>query len=173
MAQPFGKNNTAYKHGFAVKGVRPSIYWRWRHMIDRCHTKTHKDYPRYGAMGVAVCDRWRYGEKGVSGFVLWMQDMGPMSFPHASIDRIDGSRGYEPGNCRWANAHEQANNRKSNVWLTARGQTMTVAQWARVVGIGPKTIGYRLKQGASTEEAIFKKPDHGKKLTSTKRKRMT
>ena len=164
MAQPRGKENTAYKHGFAARGKRPAIYWHWRHMIARCHEPKSKDYARYGARGIDVCDRWRSGEDGVSGFILWMQDMGPKPFPGASIDRIDGTRGYSPENCRWASVHEQANNKVTNVRLTARGQTMTVAQWARVVGIGPKTLGYRLRQGVSHEDAIFTKPNHGIKL---------
>jgi hypothetical protein len=170
MAQPKGAANTAFKHGFAVKGKRPAIYWQWRHIIARCYEPKDKDYGRYGARGITVCDRWHYGEGGVSGFVLWMQDMGPRPFPGATIDRKDGTKGYTPDNCRWASIHEQANNKRTNVLLTARGQTMTIAQWARVVGIGPKTIGYRIKQGASPEEAIFKTPNHGTKLT-TKRAR--
>ncbi len=168
MAQPKGKDNTAYKHGFAPRGKRLAIYWRWRHMIDRCHTPSHKDYPRYGAVGVTVCERWRDGENGVSGFECWMQDMGPIPFKGATIDREDGTKGYGPDNCRWASSRQQANNRKSNRFVTARGQTMTIAQWARIVGIGRATLRYRLEQGADPEEAIFKIPDHGVKLKSTK-----
>jgi len=166
MAQPCGKDNTAYKHGFAVQGKRPAIYWHWRHMIARCHEPRSKDYHKYGARGIVVCDRWRYGEDGVSGFVLWLQDMGPKPYPGASVDRKDNDKGYAPDNCRWASVHEQANNRRTNVLVTAFGQTMTVAQWARTLGIGPKTIGYRLRQGASPEEALMKKPHRGTKLKS-------
>ena len=168
--QPSGEKNTAFKHGFAARGKRPSIYGRWRNMISRCHAPSHNDYARYGAVGVSVCARWRFGEDGHSGFTLWLLDMGPPPSKHATIDRIDGTKGYSPDNCRWATAQEQANNRASNVFVTARGQTLTVAQWARIAGIGPKTIGYRLKAGASPEEAIFKKPNHGKKLKTAQRK---
>jgi hypothetical protein len=34
-----------------------------------------------------------------------------------SIDRIDSSKGYEPGNCRWADATTQSRNRGAFVKL--------------------------------------------------------
>jgi len=168
VAQPKGSENTAYKHGFAPRGKRLAIYWRWRHMIDRCHVATHKDYPRYGALGLTVCDRWRWGEDGQSGFTCWMQDMGPIPFKGASIERKRNAEGYTPDNCIWASSRQQANNRKSNRFVTARGQTMTVAQWARLVGLSRAALRYRLEQGADPEEAIFKIPNHGVKLKSIK-----
>lgn len=136
-------------------------------MIDRCHVATHKEYPRYGGVGIAVCDRWRWGEDGVSGFECWMADMGPIPFKGATIDRERNAEGYGPDNCRWASSRQQANNRKSNRFVTARGQTMTVAQWARVVGLSRQVLRYRLEQGADPEEAIFKIPNRGVKLKST------
>lgn len=164
MAQQTGKNNTAYKHGFATQGKRPAIYWRWRHMVARCHEVNDKSYPRYGAKGILVCDRWRWGDGEYSGFTCWLNDMGPIPFEKASIERVDNSKGYSPDNCRWASVREQANNKSTNRWVEARGQKLTIAQWARVVGIGPKTIRYRLEQGLDPEIALFTKPHHGNKL---------
>ena len=159
-----GTNNPSYKHGYALRGKRPTIYYRWQRMIARCYHPSQKDYAKYGAVGITVCDRWRIGDAGKSGFTCWLEDMGPPPFKTASIDRIDGSKGYSPENCRWASNVEQANNKKSNVRITYNGQTLTVAQWARIVGIGPKTIAYRLRHGATVEEALFKSPNHGVKL---------
>ena len=39
----------------------------------------------------------------------------------------------------------QANNKRNNVWLTFNGETKTVAQWARIVGISALTIGVRIR----------------------------
>lgn len=76
----------------------------WRGMVARCHNPKRKDYGRYGGKGISVCARWR------DSFALFLEDMGCRPALGLSIDRIDGSKGYEPGNCRWATAKEQAQN---------------------------------------------------------------
>jgi len=164
-----GKDNPAYRHGLAQRGQkRPPVYLRWRSMMQRCYSPSDPSYANYGARGIGVCDRWRKGEDGRSGFECWLDDLGSPPFKGATIDRIDGTKGYSPDNCRWATVQEQANNRRNNRYVEAFGESHTLAQWARIVGIGPKTIRYRLEQGATPEEALRKPPNHGVKLTSTR-----
>ena len=152
------------QHGYARRGNgRDFMYRRWQHMIQRCHNPNDGDYSRYGAKGVYVCDRWRYGEDGESGFSLFMQDIGNYARRTLTLDRIDNNKGYEPGNCRWATAKEQANNRSSTKFLTIDGDTRPLSEWSAMYNIGPKTILYRLKRGMSHAEAITTPLQTGKK----------
>ena len=59
--------------------------------------------------GVKVCDRWK------SSYRNFLADMGPRPHPASeySLDRWPNNAGnYEPGNCRWATAKQQQNNRR-------------------------------------------------------------
>lgn len=80
-------------------------------MLGRCYNETYPSYTKYGGRGVSVCNRWRYGEDGKTGWLCFFEDMGPKPTGH-SIDRIDNEKNYTPDNCRWATTQQQAQNRR-------------------------------------------------------------
>lgn len=128
------------------------IYRTYRAMLNRCYNQSQKSYKDYGGRGITVCERWRVAAYGV-GFHNFLADMGHPP-PKASLDRIDNSGPYSPENCRWATQSEQANNKRNNRWITANGQTKTLAQWAKELGCNPANILYRIKAGMSEEQAV-------------------
>jgi hypothetical protein len=76
-----------------LKLTNMDTYRSWRAMHARCYNTRHLLYEYYGARGIEVCKRW-------FDFEIFLADMGPR--PHAhSLDLIDFTRDYEPGNCRW------------------------------------------------------------------------
>ena len=76
----------------------------WRGMKYRCYTPFDSSYKHYGGRGITICKRWRKLENFVA-------DMGERP-EGLSIDRIDNDGNYEPGNCRWATAEQQDNNKR-------------------------------------------------------------
>jgi len=121
----------------------------WRSMVNRCYNSHTEEYKNYGGRGITVCSRWR------ESFENFLADMGERP-EGMTLDRADNNGNYEPGNCRWATVTEQAHNRRNNRFLTANGETMTMAEWARRLGCNPAAILARLSTGMDEAEAVTK-----------------
>lgn len=119
----------------------------WRAMIARCENPKSDKYKNYGARGIQVCDRWR------KSFEAFLEDMGERPVG-TSIERVDNSGNYEPGNCRWATLQEQNNNKRNNRRITVSGKCLTLAQWCRELGITTSRMAVPLRQGFTHEQAI-------------------
>lgn len=136
------------KHGFC----RFAEYRIWSSMIRRCTNPKSKRYHRYGGRGIRVCDRW------LKSFKSFVDDMDQRPSAKYSIDRIDNDGNYEPSNCRWATQKEQQRNRSDNHFVTAFGETKTLAEWSERSGISRGTIWNRIyKSGWNVERSLSTK----------------
>lgn len=136
------------KHGLA----KTPTHVTWMLMRQRCLNPNATAFKNYGAKGITVSDRWERFEN-------FLADMGERPTLAHTLDRIDNSKGYEPGNCRWATMRDQQNNRTNNRRLTWRGETKTLLEWSRLTGIPHRTIGQRLDRlGWSVDEALSRAP---------------
>lgn len=126
------------------------IYNIWTGIINRCNNSTWKEYLKYGARGISVCEEWL----DYKNFENWVNSSGYSD--NLSIDRIDNNGNYEPNNCKWSNPTEQANNRRSSVYLEYNGEVKTIANWSRVFNISQGIIGARIKRGWTIEDAFLK-----------------
>lgn len=131
------------KHGLH----KHSMYNIWQGIIRRCENQKCKAYPRYGGRGITVCERWHTLEN-------FIEDMEPRP-AGMSIERIDNNSNYEPSNCRWSSAKEQANNTRSNRRLTLNGETRTLSGWAEKLGLAVGTISSRLNRDGWPIEKVL------------------
>ena len=133
-------------HGQAKKNSRSSEYMIWTQIKGRCRNIANKDYASYGGRGISICERWMI-------FANFLEDVGPRP-DSTSIDRINNSGNYEPGNVRWATATEQNRNTRRNRMLTANGMTKCLAEWEEEMKVKQGTLRARLSRGMSATEAV-------------------
>jgi len=129
------------KHGMAGTPT----YKSWHQMHQRCAGKHGHNY--YVENGITVCERW-------GAFENFLADMGERPVG-TTLDRIDGTKGYSPDNCRWADVFTQANNKKTNIKQMVCGELMTPAQASRRFNKHISGIRHRLRKGFTLEQAIF------------------
>lgn len=133
----------------ARRAARPE-YWHWKQMNARCHNPAQSNYHKYGARGISVSPEWR----GPGGFDKFFQHIGARPGRGYSVDRIDGTRGYEPGNVRWATAKEQARNTCRVRLFTFEGRSQCIAAWAQEAAIPEGTLRKRLATGWEFLDAL-------------------
>lgn len=126
------------------------LYRIWHHMILRTTNKNEKSYKYYGERGITVYKEWR---ESFAEFEKWAIENGYAE--NLTIDRIDNSKGYSPDNCRWATRKVQSNNTRRNYYLTYKGETKTISEWAEKTGISKGTLRRRIIElGWSVEKAL-------------------
>lgn len=141
------KGNTSRRtHGLSNN----RFYKKWNDMIRRCYSPQEPAYKFYGELGITVCDEWRYSPEK---FIAWCEATCPNA-DNFSIDRIDGSKGYYPDNCRWATQLQQAQNLKNNRFISIGDETHCVTEWCTLKNISPGAVYKRVKKGQTFETAI-------------------
>jgi hypothetical protein len=123
------------RHGL----TRTAEYFAWQHMKARCFNRNDKEYANYGGRGISVCRRWL-------NFPEFLADMGERPSPRHSLERKENNSSYSPENCVWALPIDQSNNKRTNHILTVGEKSLTVAQWARELGIQRRALDCRLRR---------------------------
>jgi hypothetical protein len=124
------------------------MYSIWHGMVQRCTNARSTSFKRYGGRGITVCDAWR------TSFEAFARDVGPRPSKLHSIDRIDNSGNYEPGNVRWATIDVQLRNTRRNVHATVGGVSMVLKDAAKATGVSYCAAQNRLASGYSMTEAL-------------------
>lgn len=130
------------------------LYRVWASIKNRCYNEKVDNYKYYGGKGVKMCDEWK---DSFEAFEKWAYENGydeTAGAQKCTIDRIDVLKDYEPSNCRWVNHVVQCNNQTSNVILELNGESHTMAEWARILGVKYTTLRGRIYRGMPPERAL-------------------
>lgn len=146
-------------HGHTRGEKRHPLYLVWRAMRSRCENPNANGYQNYGGRGITVCDRWRIGEDGRTGFECFLHDMGPKPSPTHSVERVRNDLPYSPSNCIWGTKAAQARNRRSVYSVDVNGRTMTLSEAADHYDIPRTTVLSRLRYGWTLQDALRKPID--------------
>lgn len=149
------KSCGCYSHELAANRIRThgackdKAYSIWTAIKGRCFNANHSSYYNYGARGITMCDEWRYSYQAFSDYVGE-----PPSAKH-TIERLDNSRGYEPGNVKWATRKEQNRNTRVSRMVTFNGQTMCIGAWSEQTGISYDKLWWRIVKAGWPLERAF------------------
>jgi hypothetical protein len=148
-----GQLGRRWKHGQSKRASQPAspTYQVWAGMKARCEDANNISYAAYGGRGITVCREWS------ESFEAFLRDMGERP-PGRTLDRIDGSRGYEPGNCRWATLVEQNTNRRGVTVVDG----ISLKAFAKREGIPYSGLYRRVRAGEDPKAALAWLRQHGR-----------
>lgn len=151
-----------------LKGNRNPLYVTYCAMRQRCLDVKSKAYPNYGGRGITMCQRW------LESFESFVDDMGERP-KNCSIDRIDNSGNYEPGNCRWADAVQQSQNRRPNARLLSfewNGEDLCLKEICRRENVSYHSIRRFMRLGYTLYESVRRTRNFSVFVESSKVKKM-
>jgi hypothetical protein len=128
------------RHGLRYK----SEYRVWWNIKDRCCNPINARYSSYQGM---LCAEWHDP-------VVFCAAVGKRPTLKHTLDRIDVTKGYEPGNVRWATAKVQCRNRTDNRQITYRGRTRPMVEWCERLNRDYLLVKSRIRNGWLDTKAI-------------------
>ena len=128
------------------------LYKTWRSMKERCYLSSYTDSHRYKDRGIYVCSEWLHS---FICFKNWALNNGYSD--NLQIDRINNNGNYEPNNCRFVSAIENANNRDYTFKVNYNNKEFAFMDLIRIKDIKKQniqTIRARIKRGWDHNKAI-------------------
>jgi hypothetical protein len=121
------------------------LYARWLSMTQRCTNPNHKQFSDWGGRGISV-DPYFKDFKNYVSYIESLPDYGTKG----TVDRIDNSIGYTPGNLRWLSSSVQIANQRPN----SRGNNKyTGVSWSKLHNCWVARIAFKGKNLLSSTHA--------------------
>lgn len=131
LLQQYGiKRYSVKRHGLSKHPLNAV----WCGIKERCTNPNADNYKWYGGDGITICPEWME----FMPFYEWAIANG---WRHGlTVDRIDGTKGYSPENCRLITIQDQCRNRRSNVVIVVDGERHLQCEWEELLGLPRKII---------------------------------
>lgn len=134
-----------YKHG----EYKTRLYRILKGMKRRCYNKNDESYHNYGGRGIKIYQNWL---DDFLSFKEWAIENGYKDC--LTIDRIDVNGNYEPKNCRFISISEQQDNKVNTIYVEYKGETKTLSQWSKHLGVPYNNMRSRYFRGKRGEELM-------------------
>ncbi len=105
------------------------LYAIWLGIKTRCFNAKSFAYKDYGGRGITMSPDW------VNDFVKFKSDMQDGYSKGLTIERVQVNGNYEKSNCCWVTRSEQANNRRTTIYMDTEQGIMKIKDAANLVGI--------------------------------------
>lgn len=135
-----------------------NIYYK---MISRCYNPKSPNYKYYGARGIEVHEDWLNCRDSFTQYLMELENFGKEGY---SLDRVNNSGNYEPGNVKFSTSSEQARNTRNNCKMIFEGIEYLQVEFAEKFQLSQDFVKDRLKLGFTPEE-IIKIPKGVKRVT--------
>lgn len=142
------KYGTEYRKNNPEKFKLSPEYSSWKNAKTRSFNPNAKSADRYINKGVTMCDEW------AENFSAFYEYIGPRPSLDHSLERIDNTGNYEPGNVKWATRQEQINNREVTNFADYNGAKTPLAEISRKTDVPYFTLVARLKAGKTGDDLI-------------------
>jgi hypothetical protein len=127
----------------------------WLQARARCNNPHHASFHDYGGRGI---------EFRFESFEAFYAHLGPRPRGY-TLERVDNDGHYELGNVRWATREDQQNNRRANQYITFKGKTLNITQWAQELGVSRSTLYNRIARGWCDDRVVSEPiADRGRRM---------
>lgn len=137
------RKTASITHGMS----RTPEYLTWLNMWHRTTYKNHESYDAYKDR--APPQEWK-------DFEVFFKEVGSKPTPKHTLERLDNTKPYGPGNVAWATRRENLLNKSTTRMFTVNGVTKPLLLWCEEYGIPYTTVFYRLKK-TSDPKLVFRK----------------
>lgn len=115
-------------------------YKSWIMMKQRCYNPNYTHYVYYGGLGITVYQPW------IDSFEEFITYMGPRPDGY-TLDRIDSTLGYYPGNVRWASRATQVYNRDYTRLYNVYGTDLNLREIANLFDVDFISLSNAINRG--------------------------